>query len=208
MSGVNDPPALRAAAALRRGAARAAALMAHLAGWNYVLCALFITADILGRNLLGVSSAATVEITGYMLAVGIAWSLAHALATRAHIRVDVLANRLPARWRASLHLVSLSLLLGFAGFCAWAGWQLWDESALFGARDNTALQIPLVWPQGIWAAGLAAFVVMGAALWVEALLNWFAGHPDRLDRTLGSRSIEDETAEALEAVRMAEARRV
>jgi len=38
--------------------------MAHLAGWNLVLCALFITGGILGRNLLGVSSAATVEITG------------------------------------------------------------------------------------------------------------------------------------------------
>ncbi len=68
--------------------------------------------------------------------------------------------------------------------------------------------MPLVWPQGIWAAGLAAFVVMGAALWLEALLNWIAGHPERLDRALGSRSLADETAEALEAVRMsAEARR-
>ncbi len=168
-----------------------------------MLCALFITGDIVGRNLLGVSSAATVEITGYMFAVGIAWSLAHALATRAHIRVDVLANRLPVRWRAPLHLVSLALLIGFAAFCAWAGWRLWEESALFGARDNSALQVRLVWPQGIWAAGLAAFVVMGAVLWIEALLNWLGGRPGALDRALGPRSIQDETAEALDAVRIA-----
>lgn len=203
--GAEHPLPIRLAAGLRRGVARAAAGMAYLAGWNYVLCALFITADILGRNLLGVSSAATVEVTGYMLAIGIAWSLAHALATRAHIRVDVLANRLPVRARAPLHLFSLTLLLGFAGFCAWAGWQLWDESALFGARDNSALQIPLVWPQGIWAVGMAAFVAMALALWVEALLNWLAGRPESLDRTLGSRGLEDETEEALEAVRMAKA---
>jgi TRAP-type mannitol/chloroaromatic compound transport system permease small subunit len=67
-----DPAPLRAARALRRGVAGLAALMAWVAGWNYVACALFITADVLGRNLLGVSSAATVEVTGYMLAVGIA----------------------------------------------------------------------------------------------------------------------------------------
>ncbi len=95
---MSGPALLRAAATLRGGCARAAAVMAHLAGWNYVLCALFITGDIVIRNLPGVSSAATVEITGYMLAVGIAWSLAHALATCAHIRVDLLANRLPQRW--------------------------------------------------------------------------------------------------------------
>jgi TRAP-type C4-dicarboxylate transport system permease small subunit len=192
---------------VRIAIAKVAAAMAYIAGWNYVVCAIFITADILGRNLLGVSSAATVEVTGYMLAVGIAWSLAHTLATRAHIRVDVLANRLPVRIRAPLHLLSLGLLLAFGAFCAWAGWQLWDESALFDAHDNSALRIPLVWPQGIWATGLTAFVVMGAALWIEAFLAWIAGQPEELDRLLGSRSLQDETQEALEAVRMAEAPR-
>lgn len=74
------PGALRAVAGLRRGVSALAAGMAYLAGWNYIACALFITADVLGRNLLGASSAATVEVTGYMLAGGIAWALAHTLA--------------------------------------------------------------------------------------------------------------------------------
>ncbi|MDB5383221.1 MAG: hypothetical protein JWO26_2853, partial [Rhodospirillales bacterium] len=90
--------------------------MAHIAGWNYVACALFITFDIVGRSLFGFSSQATVEITGYMLAGGIAWGLAHTLAKRAHIRVDVLVNRLPPRRRAWLHILSLALLLGLAVF--------------------------------------------------------------------------------------------
>lgn len=177
--------------------------MAHLAGWNYIACAVFITADILGRNLLGVSSAATVEVTGYMLACGISWALAHTLARRAHIRVDVLVGRLPVRWRAPLHLISLLLLSGFAVFLAWAGWHLWDESALFDAHDNSALRIPLVIPQGIWAIGLGAFVVMCAVLLLESLLAILAGEADQLDRLLGSRSLLDETEEALAAVGMA-----
>ena len=180
-----------------------AAFMAYLAGWNYVACALFITGDIIGRNLFGVSSAATVEVTGYMLACGIAWALAHALARRAHIRVDMLLGRLPPRIRAPLHVLSLLLLTGFAVFTAWAAWQLWDESALFDAHDNSALRIPLVWPQGIWAFGIASFVVMCGVLLLESTLALLTGRGAELDRLLGSRSLEDETREALEAVSMA-----
>jgi TRAP-type C4-dicarboxylate transport system permease small subunit len=194
---------LRAASLLRRGVAGLAALMAWVAGWNYVACALFITADIVGRNAFGVSSAATVEITGYMLACGIAWGLAHTLACRAHIRVDVLLMRLPTRFRAPLHVFSLLLLMGFALFVAWAAWELVDESALFNAHDNSALRVPLVIPQGIWAVGLSAFVLMCGVLLLESLLALLLGEGARLDGLLGSRTLADETEEALEAVAMA-----
>jgi TRAP-type C4-dicarboxylate transport system permease small subunit len=177
--------------------------MAWAAGWNYVACALFITGDIIGRNALGVSSAATVEITGYMLACGIAWGLAHTLACRAHIRVDVLVTRLPMRFRAPLHLFSLLLLAVFALFTAWAAWELVDESALFDAHDNSALRVPLVIPQGIWAVGLSAFVLMCGVLLLESTLALLLGEGQRLDALLGSRTLADETEEALEAVAMA-----
>jgi TRAP-type C4-dicarboxylate transport system permease small subunit len=194
---------LRAASQLRRGVAGLAALMAWAAGWNYVACALFITGDIIGRNAFGVSSAATVEVTGYMLACGIAWGLAHTLACRAHIRVDVLLMRLPTRLRAPLHVFSLLLLTGFAIFVAWAAWQLVDESALFDAHDNSALRVPLVIPQGIWAVGLSAFVLMCGVLLLESVLALLLGEGARLDNLLGSRTLADETEEALEAVAMA-----
>jgi TRAP-type C4-dicarboxylate transport system permease small subunit len=201
--GGGGPAILRAAERLRRGTAALAACMAYLAGWNYIACALFITADILGRNLLGVSSAATVEVTGYMLAGGIAWALAHTLARGAHIRVDVWVNRLPLRFRAALHLFALLLLGVFAVFCAWAAWSLVDESLLFDAHDNSALRLPLVVPQGLWLFGLLAFCAAVLVLALDAALLLLAGRPGEVDRLLGSRTVEDETAEALEAVAMA-----
>src|SRR5205085_253503 len=82
----------------------------YLAGWNYVACAALITFDVVGRSLFGVTSTATVEVTSYMLACGIAWSPAHTLAPRAPIRVDGLANRMPVRIRAWPHLLSLTRL--------------------------------------------------------------------------------------------------
>jgi len=194
---------LNAAGGLRRGVAWVAAVMAHLAGWNYLACALFITFDIVARNFFGFSSRATVEVTGYMLACGIAWGLAHTLAARAHIRVDVLVNRFALRLRAPLHLFSLLLLAGFAVFIAWAAWSLFDESALFDAHDNSALRIPMVIPQGIWMVGIFAFVAMVAVLLLESLLALLARQPERLDALLSSRSVDDEAAEALEALKMA-----
>lgn len=199
----DEPPVLRAARGLRRGVSALAAGMAYLAGWNYIACALFITADILGRNLLGVSSAATVELTGYMLAGGIAWALAHTLARGAHVRVDVWVNRLPLRVRAALHLFALLLLGGIAGFCAWAAWSLVDESLLFDAHDNSALRVPLAVPQGLWLFGLLAFCATIVVFAVEAALLLVAGRAGEVDRLLGSRTVEDETAEALGAVEMA-----
>lgn len=180
--------------------------MAYAAGWNYVACAVFITADVLGRGLLGVSSAATIEITGYMLATGIAWGLAHALARRAHIRVDALVNRMPPRPRAVMHLLALALLGAFAGFCTWAAWTLVDESLMFDAHDNSALRVPLAVPQGVWCVGLLAFCAMIAVLLTEAVLGLVLEGPAAVDRLLGPRSMNDETEEALEAIAMARTR--
>ncbi|MFM7692423.1 MAG: TRAP transporter small permease subunit, partial [Alphaproteobacteria bacterium] len=179
------------------------ALMAHIAGWNYILCACFITFDIVARSFFGFSSKATVEVTGYMLAGGIAWALAHTLARRAHIRVDVFMMRLPLGLRAWLHLFSLTLLLGLGIFFAWAALELVDESALFNAHDNSALRIEMIWPQGIWAFGIISFAVMALVLMLEASLSILAGEPEALDTLLGSRTLQDETKEALEAVAMA-----
>ncbi|WP_165982418.1 TRAP transporter small permease subunit [Dankookia rubra] len=204
MSGTATLPApLRAAQALRAGVSTLAAFMAHVAGWNYIACALFITFDVVARSLFGFSSKATIEVTGYMLAGGIAWGLAHTLARRAHIRVDVWVNRLPLGLRAALHLVALLLLGGFAAFCAWAAYGLVDESLMFDAHDNSALRVPLAVPQGIWTFGILAFCVMILVLAIESVLSLILGRREELDRLLGSRTLEDETAEALEAVEMA-----
>ena len=151
--------ALRLIQRIRRFAASLATIMNHLAGWNFILCAGFITVDVLFRNFGGFSSSATTEITGYMLAFGIAWGLAHALAARAHIRIDVLINRLPLAIRQYLHAFALALLTVLALFMAWCAWQLVDESILFDAKDTSALAIPLVIPQGLWAVGISALAV-------------------------------------------------
>jgi TRAP-type C4-dicarboxylate transport system permease small subunit len=191
---------LAAASGLRRLVERLGILMSAAAGWVYVLCALFVTHDVLARTFFGYSSQATVEITGYMLAFGIAWGLAHTMTVRCHIRIDVLVNLLPVRRRAYLHALSLLLFTLFAGFLAWRSAAEVRDSWDFGALGHSPIQIPLVVPQGFWAAGIAVFAVLLVALTVEVLLLLALSRHDQVDRILGSRTLQEETEEALQAV--------
>lgn len=194
------------ASGLRLALQRIAAVMAYIAGWNYIACALFITFDIFARSFLGFSSKTTVEITGYSLAFGIAWGLAHTLAQRCHIRVDVLVNRFAPRPRQLLHGTALLLLLPFAGFIAWVASELVGESWLFDAHDTSALSIPLILPQGLWSFGIVFFAALALVLFVEVALLLLDGRGEEVEKLLGPRTLHDETKEALEAVAMARGR--
>jgi TRAP-type C4-dicarboxylate transport system permease small subunit len=194
-------PLLRAASALRSLVAAIATAMGIVAGWGFVLCAFFIAAEVLARTFLRVSTGSTVEISGYMLAFGLSWGLAHALAQRGHVRIDILINRLPRPARVPLHLLSLTLLAAFVGFVAKGAWDLVDESLLFNATDISALRTPLAIPQGLWAAGLIVFLVLILCMLVENLLLALAGDARQVERNLSSRTYTEEAEEALEALR-------
>lgn len=73
--------------------------MAYLGGAFLLLTSFYITADVLGRKFVGVSSAATDEIGGYALAIGGLWALAFCLTTGAHVRIDVLLPHFSPRLR-------------------------------------------------------------------------------------------------------------
>jgi TRAP-type C4-dicarboxylate transport system permease small subunit len=185
---------------MRRGSSLLAARMNDLAGWVFILCAGFITLDVMFRNFGGFSSSATTEITSYMLAFGIAWGLAHALAARAQIRVDVLVNKLPIAWRQYLHALALAVLTTLALFLAWCAWTLVDESVFFNATDTSALAVPLVIPQGLWAIGISMLAMQAVLQLFEVACLLCAGDAQLIDRLLGARGYEEETQEALEAV--------
>jgi TRAP-type C4-dicarboxylate transport system permease small subunit len=196
---------IAAASLCRRAVAAVGTLMGYVAGWGFILCAAFITFDVIARRFFGFSSQATTEVTGYALAFGISWALAHALTTRAHIRVDVLINHLPARLRYLMHLLSLAALLVFVGFLAKGAYDLVDESILFNATDISLLRTPLWIPQGLWAFGIAVFVVLIALLLIESALLVIAGRGREAEALLHMRTYQEEVAEALEATGAGEA---
>ena len=177
----------------------AARVMNDVAGWLFVFCALFVTFDVLARKFFAFSSRATVELTGYMLAFGIAWGLADALTTRAHIRVDVLVTRMPMRVRVWMHALALAFLVVLAFVFAWRGWAVVRDSWEFGARDSSALTIPLIVPQGLWAFGISVFFIVATLLFVEIVVLLALRRWSDVDALLGARTLIEEADEAIEA---------
>jgi TRAP-type C4-dicarboxylate transport system permease small subunit len=135
-----------------------------------------------------------------MLAVGIAWGLANALAERAHVRIDIFINKLPAGLRQYLHAVALVFLLVLAVAMAYGAWYITNESIEFRAADMTGLRTPLAIPQGLWGIGIFVFACLCLVLLVRAAWFLARGQGDEVERMLGSRTYEDEAREVLDAV--------
>jgi TRAP-type C4-dicarboxylate transport system permease small subunit len=188
---------------LRHPLERLSRLMGCAAGWVFVACAFFVTFDVISRKFAGFSTRSTTEITGYMLAFGLTWGMAHALATRSHIRVDMLLSRMPLRLRAYMHAVALVFLGTMLFFFLWRGWAVVFESWEFGARDTSALSISLIVPQSLWAVGITVFFALTVVLLLEVVVSLASGRADAVDRLLGSRTLAEATAEALEAAGVA-----
>jgi TRAP-type C4-dicarboxylate transport system permease small subunit len=174
--------------------------MTRCAGWLFVLCALFVTFDVLARKFLGFSSQSTTELSGYMLGVGIAWGLAGALDARTHVRIDILIQKVPPRWRGYLHWVALASLTAFAGFLVYGAWHTTMESWDFRATDNSLLKTPLVIPQGLWLFGLGVFGAMAALRVLEVALLLPRRDIQAIEHLTGPRTYVEEANEALEAI--------
>jgi TRAP-type C4-dicarboxylate transport system permease small subunit len=174
--------------------------MNRCAGWLFVLCALFVTFDVLARKFLGFSSQSTTELSGYMLGVGIAWGLAGALDARTHVRIDILIQKVPGRWRGYLHWLALASLVVFAGFLVYGAWHTTMESWDFKATDNSLLKTPLIIPQGLWLFGIGVFGAMAALRLLEVALLLPGGDVQAIEHLTGPRSYIEEADEALEAI--------
>ena len=190
---------LRALGRLRLAQAAIHRVMGHVAGWVFVFCAFFIAGDVIGRNFFGVSSQSSVELTGYMLALGTTWALGHTLVERCHVRIDIIIQRLPPNARYGLHIVSLALLVVFVGFIAKGAIDLVAESWLFQATDISLLRVPLVIPQGLWAIGFGMFFLLATTMLVECIVLFGVGRGRDVERMLHARSYDEEAAEAIAA---------
>lgn len=177
-----------------------ARLMNRCAGWMFILCAFFITFDVLARKFLGFSSQSTTELSGYMLGVGIAWGLSGALEARTHVRIDILIQKVPPRIRGYLHWLALATLAVFAGFLVYGAWHTTMESWDFKATDNSLLKTPLIIPQGLWLIGTGVFGVMAVLRVLEVALLLPRGDIDAIEHLTGPRSYIEEADEALEAI--------
>lgn len=180
--------------AVMRGARRLTQWGLWFGGALVLLAAILIGIDVVLRKLFNASIGGADELAGYALAIGTAWSLAAALLERAHIRIDSLYVLLPNRLRLALDFAGLAVFIAFFGLIAWHGSSMVMQSWTSGSRSQSALQTPTVIPQSIWILGLAVFVVIGALLFLHALILLGRGRVAEATGAISTRSAEEEVA--------------
>ncbi|NDH63066.1 MAG: TRAP transporter small permease [Alphaproteobacteria bacterium] len=162
-----------------------------------LLAAVLIGIDVLMRKFLARSIGGADELAGYSLAIGTAWGLAATLLDRAHIRIDSLYVLFPQKLRLALDAVAILLLVGFFALTTWHGFGVLSQSWTSGSRSQSALETPTVIPQALWIAGLAAFVVIGVLLLLQALRTALAGDLRGTANLISTRSAEEEVEDEI-----------
>ncbi len=174
---------------------------AIIGGAMLLVASILICIDITLRYTMSVTLGGADELSGYALAISSAWGFSTALLSRSHIRIDTVYVRIKSiAARALLDLISLGTLLGFFGMVTWYAWGVVEQSWVSDSHSLSAIEAPLVIPQGLWFAGLLFFVALSALLLVRGLLAFIAGDYTGLFALIGSKSALAEAEEEIAAV--------
>ena len=145
------------------------------------------------------------ELGGYALAVGSTIAFSLALMGRNHIRVDVFHEKFSRRAQAWLNWVSIVSLAVFAIFIAYVAFKVLGDTMQYRSTAQTPWATPLIWPQGVWYAGLVIFALLATGYAARASSLLFTGRIETLNHDFHPKSAKEELKEELDdlAVRQA-----
>jgi TRAP-type C4-dicarboxylate transport system permease small subunit len=129
------------------------------AGWLLLFLTVYITADIVLRKVFQKSIQGSDELGGYILAILCAFGFSWTLKNRAHIRLNLVLNKLPVIAQVMINMFAYIILAAFAYAMLWRGAAMVYETAELNAVAPTPLATPLILPQGIWLLGIIWFSI-------------------------------------------------
>lgn len=179
----------------------AAIWLSRLFGWSFLSLAAFVTLETLLRKLFNVSLQGADELGGYVLAAGASVAFVVALIDRAHIRIDVLHAMMPLRAQAAMDWLSMASLAALGLFFLYVGWFVITDTIDYGSTAATPWRTPLIWPQSVWYAGLAAFALCAFVLAVRATILFASGRHERLAADFNPQSAAAQLSEELDQLR-------
>jgi len=157
-------------AGLVRRLDRLSILVETIAGLFLAAITVLVFASAIGRYAFAAPIPDAFDVVRLMLGVAVLWGFASVGYRGAHIKVDLVAELLPARIRAWLDVIAQLVLLLFTGLLAWM--LLGRVESAFASDESTFdLRLP-VWPwlAAIWL-GVAASVFTIVSRLVLTLLG-------------------------------------
>lgn len=177
--------------------------IAKLASWIFGLSLLglsaFVALETVLRKTINFSFEGADELGGYVLAVSSGLAFAVALVDRAHIRIDVLYQHLPARTQSVLDWLSIVMLAAFGILLLYIGRIVLSDTLAYGSTAPTPWATPLIFPQSVWYGALALFALVALVLAGHATRYLWNRQYDRLAAEYRPRGameeLEDEISE-------------
>ena len=171
---------------------------ATLFGVVFVLLSLAVAVETSMRKLFNISLQGVDELGGYALAVGASLAFTLALVSRAHIRIDLIHDRLPQGPRVVLNVLAMLTVSATALLLlAMAFYSLRDSIAL-NSTAQTPWATPIKYPQMVWFACLGLFAAVASGYGIRVLWMAFSGHGDALVRDYSPRGAKEELKEELD----------
>lgn len=174
-----------------------AAFAARLFGIALIALSVFVSAETLARKLFNFSFEGADELGGYVLAVGSSLAFVVALVDRAHIRIDVLHARFPARLQAIMDWLSIVSLAVLGLFMIYVGRIVIIDTMSYGSTAPTPWATPLIWPQAAWFGALCLFALTAIYLAVRATVHIVNGRFDQVSHEFHPKGAIEELAEEL-----------
>lgn len=182
-------------------------ILATVFGAIFIVLAVVVTVETLVRKLFNFSLQGADELGGYALAIGSTIAFALAVAGRNHIRVDVFHERFPRGLKAFLNWLSIVLLAGLAMLFVVVSWRVLMESLEYRSTAQTPWATPLIYPQSLWYAGLALFMLMGVGFALRATWLLVTRRIDELNEEFHAKSAKEELKEELDSVKDRQAKK-
>ena len=163
-------------------------VVAMLAGFLILTAVIIVFVDVILRSTVGTTLGGADELSGYALAIGTTWAMPYCLLGRHNIRVDTLYRLFPFRIRAFLDCLSLLAIGGFVMLLNYRAGLVILETIERSSRSVGVLNLPQIYPQSLWFAGLLFFTfafVLNTFLTLNAV---FRGDLQKLSDIAGPRS--------------------
>ncbi len=159
--------------------------VAHIVGIMLLACAAFVLADIVLRQF-GASFGGTDEISGYVMAIAVAWGMGYAMIELSHVRIDLLRQRTNALGRSLFDLFAMIVTTAVILVIAYQCWPVLNRSITNASTANTPLETPLVWVQGPWFAGWIWFAIVSSLTTLSALVLILQGRFAESEKVIGA----------------------
>ncbi|MEP5731941.1 MAG: TRAP transporter small permease [Sulfitobacter sp.] len=158
-------------------------------------CASPIAIDVVSRALVGRTVIESFEISSYAFAACIGLGMGFTVSSKANIRVDILTAKLPRPLRLVFDLTASLALAITALALAWYSFDVLSQSWKLGARSQSTLQVPLLFPQSIWWMGFVWFAAVACLTPIFAILRLVTKDVDGAEALISTPNLSDEIKE-------------